>query len=288
MITNEPSTEQASLPSEPAGVPEQRVNEQIQAPPRPASEAAWLKLIMAIGAWFLSVFLLLIIPVIVAFPYLIYLARTTGFPRVEALASDKTFIFLSIVGIVPAHLLTLLLVWLVVTEFRRYPFWKAVGFEWPSSMSPAVGTLLCCSLAVILFIVGWGATTLFGGGKTQVDLLVESSLASRFATAFVAVVTAPLIEELIYRGVLYSAIQRTLGTVIAFIAVALLFAGVHVFQYSNNITVIIVITLLSITLTLARAYSGKILPSFIIHLVFNGIQSIIIVLSPFLNLGGSH
>jgi membrane protease YdiL (CAAX protease family) len=65
--------------------------------------------------------------------------------------------------------------------------------------------------------------------------------------------------------------------------VSLLFAGIHVYQYRTNIAVIVVITLLSITLTVARAMTGKLLPSFIIHLVFNGIQSVLIVLSGFLD-----
>ena len=68
---------------------------------------------------------------------------------------------------------------------------------------------------------------------------------------------------------------------IAIPVVSLLFAGVHVFQYRNNFAVIAVITLLSITLTVARAVSGKVLPAFIIHLVFNGIQSVLIVLGAF-------
>ena len=41
------------------------------------------------------------------------------------------------------------------------------------------------------------------------------------------------------------------------------------------------ISMLSIVLTVARAVTGKVLPSFIIHLVFNGIQSVLIVASGF-------
>jgi hypothetical protein len=44
---------------------------------------------------------------------------------------------------------------------------------------------------------------------------------------------------------------------------------------------------LSFTLTLMRAYSGKLLPSFVVHLIFNGVQSIIIALSPFFGWGNS-
>jgi uncharacterized protein len=115
------------------------------------------------------------------------------------------------------------------------------------------------------------------------DLLVESSMQARFATAFVAVFTAPLIEELLYRGLLYSALERAAGVGIAVAVISLLFAGVHVFQYSNNIAVITVITLLSITLTVTRALTGTVLPSFIIHLVFNGVQSLLLVLGPFMD-----
>jgi membrane protease YdiL (CAAX protease family) len=162
------------------------------------------------------------------------------------------------------------------------PFFKAPGFQWPKNFSPLITTALGVLLAFVLLAIGWAVTQAFGGSKTQLDLLVESSLPARFATAFVAVFTAPLVEELIYRGLLYSALERAAGVGIAIAVVSLLFAGVHVFQYSNNIGVISVITLLSFTLTYARAYSGSVLPPFIIHLVFNGIQGLVLVLSPFI------
>jgi CAAX protease family protein len=103
------------------------------------------------------------------------------------------------------------------------------------------------------------------------------------ATAFVAVATAPLVEEVIYRGLLYKTLEKAAGMGVAIAIVSLLFAGVHVFQYRNNLAVILVITVLSFTLTAARAVTGKLLPSFIIHLVFNGIQSVFIVLGGFID-----
>jgi len=248
-------------------------------------ELPWHKLLLAIGTWILSLVFLLLVPVIVALHYLIYVWRTHGLPNPQALATDKTLLFISILGVVPTHLLTLLLVWLVVTEWRRLPFWKTVGFEWPASASPMFGIVACFFVAAALYAAGALVTSLWGGSKTDLDLLVESSMRARFATAFVAVFTAPLVEELIYRGVLYSAIEQTLGRVIGFFAVSLLFAGVHVVQYKNNIAVIVVITLFRFTLTFLRAYTGKLLPSFVVHLVFNGVQSIIIVLAPYFGWG---
>jgi membrane protease YdiL (CAAX protease family) len=242
---------------------------------------------MAIGAWFVSLLLLIFVPLIVAVPYFIYVWQTRGMPNAQALANDKTLLFISILGIIPTHLLTLLLVWLVVTEWRKRPFWKTIGFEWPKPASPLISTLAYALIATALFVLGAVVTSRWGGSKTQLDLLVESSLPARFATAFVAVFTAPLVEEMIYRGVLYSAVEQALGRFVAIGVVSLLFAGVHVFQYQNNIAVIVVITMLSFTLTLMRAYTGKLLPSFVVHLVFNGIQSVVIVLAPFFGWGNS-
>ncbi|HEV2836006.1 MAG TPA: type II CAAX endopeptidase family protein [Pyrinomonadaceae bacterium] len=283
MITNEPSTHQTPLPTEPAGFPEQRTPEPLQPIWRPEADswsARLLHLLIGFLTWFGSVLLLVFVPAIIAVPYLIYRWKTTGLPSGEALLADKTLVLISVLGILPTHVLTLGLVWLIVTQGGKYPFWKTIGFEWPES-GPVLGTLACVGMAVLLLAIGFTVTHFWGGGKTQLDLLVESSLAARFATAFVAVFTAPLVEELVYRGVLYSAVQRALGKIVAVGVVSLLFAGVHVFQYSNNIAVITVITLLSVTLTLVRAYSGKVLPSFVIHFVFNGIQSLLIVLAPF-------
>jgi membrane protease YdiL (CAAX protease family) len=236
----------------------------------------------AFVGWVLSVVMLAVVPVFVALPYIIYQWSKFGPPRPEALTTDKTLIFLSILGVLPTHLLTLGLVWLFVTEGGRKPFLDSLNFRWPRFTSPVFGTLLCVLLALALLAVGYGVTALWGGNKTQLDLLVESSMSARIATALVAVVTAPLVEELIYRGMLYSAFERAIGRGNTVVLVSLLFAGVHVLQYSNNIGVILVITILSFTLTLARAFTGSLVPPFLIHLVFNGIQAVFIVLAPFI------
>lgn len=243
----------------------------------------WLEVVKALALWVTSVALLLSIPVIVALPYFVYRLIASGPASAQDLTSDKWLVFLSVLGIIPAHLLTLFVIRNIVSQGGRYSFWKTIGFEWPQNIGPTAVTLLSCLLAIVLLALAWLVTTLYGGSKTQLDLLIESSLYTRFATAFVAVATAPLIEEVIYRGVVYPAIERAAGMGVAIALVSLLFAGVHVFQYKNNISVIIVITLLSFVLTLARAVTGKVLPSFIIHLVFNGIQSLFLVLAPFMD-----
>jgi len=246
---------------------------------------AWLDVVKALGFWFVSIMILGVVPLLVAAPYLAYNVATVGQSAIlpEALKADKMLLFYSVIGIIPAHLLTLYLAYLVVTEGGQRPFWKTIHWEWPDRMTPTTVTLLSVLIALLLYGLAFGVTSFFGGEKTDLDFLIESSLYTRIATAFIAFATAPLVEEVIYRGVIYGAVEKVMGMGFAIAIVSLLFAGVHVFQYRSNLAVIAVITVLSITLTVARAVTGKLLPSFVIHLIFNGVQSVLIVLGPFID-----
>jgi membrane protease YdiL (CAAX protease family) len=137
---------------------------------------------------------------------------------------------------------------------------------------------------VLLFIIGSGIAKLLGGDKpTQLEQIINSSLAARYAISFLAVFTAPLVEELIYRGVLYAPLQRLVGVPAAVVIVLVLFTGIHVPQYLPNVGVLVAVGLLSIVLTLVRALSGRLLPCVIIHLVFNGVQAVLLVAEPHLH-----
>ena len=234
----------------------------------------------AFAIWIASVLFILFIPFIAVLPYA--LSKASGAANYaqalrEALL-DKTALLISIVAIIPTHLLTLAVVWAVVTRFGKRPFWRSLGW----SFSEHFGFWTSAGLAVVLLIIGGTISYLAGGEPTQVDRIVASSTATRYALALLAATTGPLIEELVYRGVLYSAFQRTLGMIWAVVFVAILFTLVHVLQYYNNLGVITVIFILSISLTLVRAYTGRLLPCFVMHMVFNGIQSLYLVLAPYL------
>ncbi len=230
----------------------------------------------ALATWGLSVALLIVVPVLILIPYVLY--RVAVYGPGEAFRAEQQMIVLSIVGVLPAHFLTLALLWLIVTNRGRRPFWKTLGWSWPKNFGPwkAVG------LAVLLLGLGLAITTLFKGSETQLDQLIKSSPQARWVVAFLAVATAPLVEEVIYRGVLFAAFQKALGTRWAVAIVSAMFLAVHILQYYNNLGVLTVIMILSVALTLVRAYTGSLLPCFVIHLVFNGIQSLLLLLQPLL------
>jgi membrane protease YdiL (CAAX protease family) len=196
----------------------------------------------------------------------------------EGLVTDRTAILLQILSAFPAHLLTLGIAWAIVTRFGKRPFWRLLGFSW----SERVGFWTSAGLAVGLLAVGLLLTKLIGGEPTQIDQIVSSSTASRYAVAILAATTAPFVEEVVYRGILYSALKKTAGMFWAVVIVTLLFTLVHVLQYYNNIGVITVIFMLSLSLTLVRAFTGRLLPCVIMHMIFNGIQSALIIAEPYL------
>jgi membrane protease YdiL (CAAX protease family) len=227
--------------------------------------------------WFGSVVLLFGMAILFLIPYLALNYRGP----LDALVTDKTAILLQILSLFPAHLLTLTVAWAVVTRFGKRPFWRTLGFEW----SERVGFWTSAGLAMGLLAFGIGLTKIIGGEQTQIDQIVNSSAASRYALAILAATTAPFVEEVVYRGVLFSALQKTAGMIWAVVGVSILFTAVHVLQYYNNLGVIIVISMLSISLTLVRAFTGRLLPCFVMHLIFNGIQSIVIIAGPYFEQG---
>lgn len=235
-------------------------------------------IVAALSAWFASVVMLAVVPNLCVLPYLASRYGGTSTSR-EALLNDKTFVFLFVLGWLPAHLLTLALIWAIATRLGKLSLKEVFGWSW----SPNLSLWRSVSLAVLLFLVTFLLVAQFGGPRTDLDRILESSRAAAVTLAALAVLTAPLVEEMIYRGLLYSAFRRALGQWAAVVIVTSMFAGLHWVQYWPNVGAISSITLLSLVLTLIRARTGKLLPCFVVHLVFNGIQSVIIILEPYLN-----
>lgn len=231
----------------------------------------------ALAVWFISLLLMIVVPLTFLLPYAMRRGMTVETLEEFAL-SDKTAIFIQVLATLPAHLLTLGLAWAVVTRRGRHPFLKTLGWEWDERFN----FWRSAGLAVALLAVGLGVVWLTGNPETPLDQIINSSRATAVTTAFLATFTAPLVEEVVYRGVLYSALQRAVGVAWAAASVVLLFAVIHVPQYKTSPGVIATILMLSVFLTAVRAYTGKLLPCFIIHLIFNGIQSVLIVLEPYL------
>jgi hypothetical protein len=152
--------------------------------------------LLALITWLLSFAAVALVPIICVQPYVAYRFKGGPVPTQEILLADKTFVFLLVLGWIPAHLLTLVLIWAVATRLGKYSLKEVMGFSW----SPEFRLGKSAGIAILLFVMAWIIAAFFGAKKTDLDQILDSSRAAALTLAFVAVATAPLIEEMIYRG----------------------------------------------------------------------------------------
>jgi membrane protease YdiL (CAAX protease family) len=131
---------------------------------------------------------------------------------------------------------------------------------------------------VVLYIFAVVVSAFLRPEETAFDRLLNLGPQVRIAIGVFAVVTAPFVEEIVYRGVMYPAAARTFGRFGGIAVVAGLFLAVHFQQYDGSIAHLLPLGLLSLVLTVFRAYSGSVLPSYALHLLFNAFQVALMLL----------
>jgi uncharacterized protein len=238
---------------------------------------------IALLIWFASVLLVIFVPTIFLLPYLI----STGSnlrdraELAEFAVKDPTSVLIQITSIIPVHLLTLLICWLVVTNFRKFPFWETLGWR-SGGMRWWHHLLILAAFFAFAGLVGYYLPE----QENELLRIIKSSKWALYVVTFLAVFTAPVVEEVVYRGVVYSAFQRSVGTVLAVVFTTFLFALVHVPQYYPSYSTILLLTVLSLILTLIRVQTGNLLPCIVLHTLFNACQSLLLLAEPYANAPG--
>jgi membrane protease YdiL (CAAX protease family) len=228
---------------------------------------------MAFGIWTLSIFAIIFFPLLFVVPYIF----TSGNASAEFLKTDPTSIFLQIISVIPAHIATLLAAWFVVTKMNKFSYKQTLGWNWGGSRWWHFLLIL-----VGFFVVGGVVNNFLPENDNDFMRILQSSRSTVYAVAILATFTAPVVEEVVYRGLLYSAIQRSIGVKGAVAIVTTMFAGVHFLQYWGSPGTILMICVLSLVLTMIRVRTDNLLPCIAMHMIFNGIQSIVLVLEPYL------
>lgn len=222
----------------------------------------------ALAVWFMSVVLIAVVPLVFILPYFIFNRQNS----LESLQTNPTIILLNIIGTFPAHILTMVLAWAVVTNLKKYSFWDVLGWR-SGGFAWWYYLIILGGFFGVAAIVGY----FLPEQENEMIRILRSSRNVVYLVAVLATFTAPLVEEVIYRGILYSAVQRSVGIGWAVLIVTALFAGVHFLQYWGSPGTIILICLLSLILTLIRVRTNNLLPCFILHTVFNGLQSVSLI-----------
>jgi len=172
-------------------------------------------------------------------------------------------------------LISIALIYVVVTRLRKRPFRATIGLVGRTRVWPAV----------------FGAI-LLGGVMDALTLALQRPLVpSVFASWYVgaasaaamfvfAVLVTPLVEELLFRGVLYPVVARRVGANAGIVLVSALFGLAHVATYGPDIYSVMQTLVAGLYLTWLRAWTGKLSASVAAHAALNlyaTIEAIVVV-----------
>lgn len=272
------SAEVPGTPFDPAAIPQQEI------PPDP-DRPPWGPM-SGISVWILSVAAVIVIPVVAVLVwYLIQSARGAQLPdlgvRDELIAWLKSprLLLVQVLSTIVAHAITIAICWSVVTKVGKRPFWASLGWNWAGHSVWYWVVFSACVIVGLLIVSQLLSRVLPQSEDNAFADLLKSSREVRIAIAALATFSAPIVEETVYRGIVFSALRRHLGFVATVLVVTVMFAGVHVLQYWGAWVSVAGLTLLSLALTVIRARTKSILPCVMIHTLNNAFFSVIILLN---------
>jgi hypothetical protein len=224
--------------------------------------------------WLVSVLLIVGTQIILGVAYVAMLSMRLGrLPKPEELMNLE-FALLAIGSTFVAHVLTVLFCWLLITKRFRLPFLPTMGWRW----HPQFQWWHAVALGGLMIGMGILFTQLLPHHETEMEKMLKLGASVRWLVVILAIFSAPFVEEFVYRGILYPAVEAKLGWMAGIAVTSFLFALVHVPQYLSSPAALTTIMVLSFVLTAVRAYTGALLPTVVTHFVYNGIQSVMLLL----------
>jgi membrane protease YdiL (CAAX protease family) len=150
-------------------------------------------------------------------------------------------------------------------------FWQAIRWHWPRAgwRYLGLGALLMFALALLQNVLPMPKDTPF-------DKLFARPR-DAYLIALISVTLAPLIEEILFRGLLYPVLARRLGVVWGIVFTALPFGLLHMQQYGYAWSAVFIIFLVGVACTAVRAFTRSVAASFLVHVGYNGTQMILAI-----------
>ncbi len=154
----------------------------------------------------------------------------------------------------------------VITIRHRLPFLPAIGWrsiERPPTVFLLGGVLLAVSVAVVAQILPQAP------GRMPIQDLIDDH-DSLVILALYGVLFAPVVEELVFRGFLYAALDRAWGAVVAVLITSVVFSLPHAWQYGWRWQNLLLVTYVGVMFGIARARTQSVVPSTLLHIGYNG------------------
>ncbi len=129
----------------------------------------------------------------------------------------------------------------------------------------AGGVVLAMGLAVVANLIHTPKV------DTPFDQLGNTPFAL-FILAFTAIVAAPFMEEMVFRGFLQPLFSRTVGAALGILFTALLFGGLHATEYQFAWQYVAAISVVGVVLGMVRLKTKSTLPGAVMHGCFNAVS----------------
>jgi len=184
--------------------------------------------------------------------------------------------------------LILFFLYITLAVLRDLPFWHSLGWKKLKS-DPAQGQgrpwmyfLSGCCLSIFVVIA---SSRVKDVDHVPIQDLFKSR-AGAFSLMAMAVLIAPLVEETVFRGYLYPVLARITSGVLRFygmefsaatragvatsiLVTGMLFGLMHAPQLGWTWGLVTLLTLVGVIFTFARAWTGTVVASFLLHLGYN-------------------
>jgi len=196
------------------------------------------------------------------------------------------------------YALLFLFLYMTLAVLRGLPFWRSLGWK-KFKADPMLGKANAwmyffsgCGLAIFVAIAG---SRVKNAEHVPIQELFKSRSGAMLLMTM-AVLVAPLVEETIFRGYLYplfaskfsglaevlgadSADALRLGTTLGIIVTGVLFGLMHGSQLGWTWELVGLLSLVGVIFTFARAWTGTVLASFLLHLGYNSMIAITSILA---------
>jgi membrane protease YdiL (CAAX protease family) len=174
------------------------------------------------------------------------------------------------------YALLFLFLYVTLAVLRDAPFWRSLGWR-KLKANPSAGAdkgwmyfFSGCGLAIFVALASYDM-------KDTEHLPIQEIFKNRSGAILLmamAVFVAPLVEETVFRGYLYPLFAKSLGVVPGILITGVLFGLMHGSQLGWTFRLVLLLTVVGVIFTFARARTGTVLASFLLHLGYNSMIAV--------------
>ena len=169
-----------------------------------------------------------------------------------------------------------LFLYVTLGVLRGQPFWRSLGWrKFKSDLAIGKASAWAyfaagCGLAVFVIVA---SSHVHPSENMPIQEVLKNRTSAMLLMAM-AVLVAPLVEETVFRGYLYPLFAKSFGIIPGILLTGILFGLMHGAQLGWTWGIVGLLILVGIIFTFARAYTGTVLASFLLHLGYNSMIAV--------------